>query len=667
VITSFAQPDLAQAGADQTLCSKQTIIGAQGSGFTGNGLWTVLSGSGSISDVNAPAPTVTNLAIGQNQFIWTISSGICPSNSDTVSVLVKESPTVADAGQGQLTCDSTVSLDGNPPSAGTGVWSLLSGSATIVTPSQNNTVVNSLAVGGNTFVWTISTTDCPASSDTVVITRLPSPSPAQAGIDQSVCGNQSVLSASNPASGFGEWNVLSGTALFADSTAASSAVSGLGDGVNLLTWTVSNGLCPSEIDTVSITVTLPPVQANAGPDQNICDSVTVMAANPVNSGAAWFTVQGTGDFSAIDQNNATVTGLSIGQNMFIWSISSGAGCPPSIDTVIVTRIAKPTAANAGSDQSLCDDSTTVSGNTPLVGTGIWTLVSGTGTIANPGSSSTAITGLGSGENVFAWSISNGSCLIRSDSVKINTQPALVANAGPSRLTCTDTVRLNAVPVVSPATGSWSQVSGSGSLVNSSQPNALVTGLTEGVSIYKWTVTNGTCPEVSDTIRVFRAPNSLSLGQDTTICADSTLSIDLGNLYNFVVWQDGSTNPLYTIDTAGVFHVTVTTLTGCTYSDTIVVGLTICTSVDPLQASAANVSVWPNPFHDGFHLDVKGFGGGEVRYSLFSINGVQILSDKAYGQPGLIEKEIRPGQLPSGMYILEVSLGDRKERMKLVLK
>ena len=667
VITSFAQPDLAQAGADQTLCSNQTIIGAQGSGFTGTGLWTVLSGSGSISDVNAPTPTVTSLAIGLNQFIWTISNGICPSNSDTVSVLVKESPTVANAGEGQLTCDSTVSLDGNPPSAGTGVWSLLSGSATIVTPSQNNTVVNSLAVGGNTFVWTISTTDCPASSDTVVITRLPSPSPAQAGIDQSVCGNQTVLSASNPASGFGEWNVLSGTALFADSTSASSAVSGLGDGVNLLTWTVSNGLCPSEIDTVSITVTLPPVQANAGPDQNICDSVTVMAANPVNSGAVWFTVQGTGDFSAIDQNNATVTGLSIGQNTFIWSISSGAGCPPSTDTVIITRIGKPTIANVGADQTLCDDSTTVSGNTPLVGTGIWTLVSGTGTIANPGSSSTAITGLGSGENVFAWSISNGSCLISSDSVKINTQPALVANAGPSRLTCTDTVRLNAVPVISPATGSWSQVSGSGSLVNPSQPNALVTGLTEGVSIYKWTVTNGTCPEVSDTIRVFRAPNSLSLGQDTTICADSTLSIDLGNLYNFVVWQDGSTNPLYTIDTAGVFHVTVTTTTGCTYSDTIVVGLTICTSVDPLQASAADVSVWPNPFHDGFHLDVKGFGGGEVRYSLFTINGVQILSDKAYGQPGLIEKEIRPGQLPSGMYILEVSLGDRKERMKMVLK
>ncbi|HOY97328.1 MAG TPA: T9SS type A sorting domain-containing protein, partial [Catalimonadaceae bacterium] len=172
---------------------------------------------------------------------------------------------------------------------------------------------------------------------------------------------------------------------------------------------------------------------------------------------------------------------------------------------------------------------------------------------------------------------------------------------------------------------------------------------------------------SDTIRVFRAPNSLSLGHDTTICADSTLSIDLGNLFNFVVWQDGSTSPLYTIDTAGVFHVTVTTTTGCTYSDTIVVGITICTSVDPLQASAANVSVWPNPFQDGFHLDVKGFGGGEVRYSLYTINGVQILSDKAYGQPGLIEKEIHPGRLPSGMYILEVSLGDRKERIKLVLK
>ncbi|HPI11071.1 MAG TPA: CARDB domain-containing protein [Catalimonadaceae bacterium] len=667
VITSFEQPSLAQAGADQSLCTDQTTIGGQGSNFSGSGLWTILSGTGVVSDVNVASPTVTNLSVGLNQFVWTLSNGICPSNFDTISVLVKESPTVADAGQGQLTCDSSVSLDGNLPVVGTGVWTLLSGSAIITSPSQNNTVVTSLPAGESKFVWTITTAECPASSDTVIITRLPSPSQAQAGSDQSVCGNQTVLSASNPASGNGEWNVISGTALFGDSTSASTAVSGLSDGVNLLTWTVSNGLCPSTTDTVSITVTLPPVQANAGPDQIICDSVTVMAANPVTSGSAWFTVQGTGDFSAIDQNNASVTGLSIGQNTFIWSISSGAGCPPSVDSVVITRIAGPTAANAGADQSVCDDSTTVIGNTPLVGTGIWTLVSGTGAFSNPGSSSTAITGLGAGQNVFVWSISNGICQISSDSVTISTLPTLVADAGPSRLTCTDSVRLNAVPVLLPATGSWSMVTGSGTVVNPSQPNALVTGLTDGVSIYMWTVANGTCPEVSDTIRVFRAPNSLSLGHDTTICADSTLSIDLGNLFNFVVWQDGSTSPLYTIDTAGVFHVTVTTTTGCTYSDTIVVGITICTSVDPLQASAANVSVWPNPFQDGFHLDVKGFGGGEVRYSLYTINGVQILSDKAYGQPGLIEKEIHPGRLPSGMYILEVSLGDRKERIKLVLK
>ena len=61
-------------------------------------------------------------------------------------------------------------------------------------------------------------------------------------------------------------------------------------------------------------------------------------------------------------------------------------------------------ANAGPDQTICATSTTLAGNTPTVGTGIWSLVSGSGTITTPSSPSSGVTGLGVGANTFRWTI-----------------------------------------------------------------------------------------------------------------------------------------------------------------------------------------------------------------------------------------------------------------------
>ena len=79
-------------------------------------------------------------------------------------------------------------------------------------------------------------------------------------------------------------------------------------------------------------------------------------------------------------------------------------------TVTITRDQTPTASNAGPNQTQCETATaTLAGNTATVGTGLWTLVSGTGTITTPTSPTSGITALGYGANVFRWTISNGHC------------------------------------------------------------------------------------------------------------------------------------------------------------------------------------------------------------------------------------------------------------------
>jgi hypothetical protein len=78
----------------------------------------------------------------------------------------------------------------------------------------------------------------------------------------------------------------------------------------------------------------------------------------------------------------------------------------------------PQRANAGPDQSLCSGSTTsLLANTAIVGTGVWTVVSGSGNFADANSPNTTVTNIGLGANVYRWTLQNGECT-NSDEVVI---------------------------------------------------------------------------------------------------------------------------------------------------------------------------------------------------------------------------------------------------------
>lgn len=86
-------------------------------------------------------------------------------------------------------------------------------------------------------------------------------------------------------------------------------------------------------------------------------------------------------------------------------------CSRSLNNTFKITVNPVTVANAGANQSLsCGTTTaTLAGNTATVGTGIWTKVSGNGSITTPSDPTSGVTGLTSGLAVFKWSITNGSC------------------------------------------------------------------------------------------------------------------------------------------------------------------------------------------------------------------------------------------------------------------
>jgi hypothetical protein len=102
---------------------------------------------------------------------------------------------------------------------------------------------------------------------------------------------------------------------------------------------------------------------------------------------------------------------------FTYNSGGGTGI---VSTVTVDVYAEPTVSIAGGDQQLCGvTQTTLAANTPVVGTGQWYFVSGTGgSLSDASSESSTINGTGGFTYELEWVISNGSCESR-DTVEID--------------------------------------------------------------------------------------------------------------------------------------------------------------------------------------------------------------------------------------------------------
>ncbi len=75
---------------------------------------------------------------------------------------------------------------------------------------------------------------------------------------------------------------------------------------------------------------------------------------------------------------------------------------------------------------------------------------------------------------------------------------------------------------------------------------------------------------TDTIKIMTTAEGINLGPDFSICPGDTAVLNPGSGYFQYNWQDGSTMEEYSVYSPGTYWVEVTTITGCTATDTIVV-------------------------------------------------------------------------------------------------
>ncbi len=256
-ITLCAKPDESLAGDDQALCNQSFTTLTGNDPLVGTGMWSVVQGTANILTPSSPVSQVTGLLPNESVTLaWTISNGFCPAQVDEVIISNSDSTSAAFAGDDLTVCDTGFFLSAEIPLLGTGEWSLLYGSGTIVDPFDPHSNFSNAPYGTEIgFEWTVRNGGCPSKSDTVVITTASKLDDPFAGTDKVYCDLPLVLleaSIPGPGKAKGHWSLYSGEGVIADPDAPSTSVTDLGIGKNVFVWTVSNGFCPSKSDTVSI-------------------------------------------------------------------------------------------------------------------------------------------------------------------------------------------------------------------------------------------------------------------------------------------------------------------------------------------------------------------------------------------------------------------------------
>lgn len=556
------------AGADKSVCDNNAVVVLSDATGAGTVTWTSLNPSPGSFNNSAPFSarnpqytlSASEISAGSATLVMAMVTGTCLPEYDTVVVTVTPQP-IVDAGPPLSVCvnNPTVTLSGSVSTATPApLWTVVSGTTGTFSASGNVnstfTATSPVAGGTTTLRLSLTVAGCNPVTDDVVITYTPSPvvTITSASTVTACETNPNIpVSASftAPATGVTWTRIGSGVggSFLPDANSASTtyvpSTADLTNGTVTLRATSSGqGNCNAVNSTTDVVVTFTdPPTAEAGTALPVCEN----NATPVSlsgsfsasvTGQSWTSSSGcSGCFSSTSILNPTYTpsATDIANGTVLLTLSSTGGpngCLPVSDTVRISIIRAPTV-NAGPDLIVCTNANSVAlnGSSTNGGTLAWTILTGSGTVANPAAAVTSY-------NISATDKTNGTVLLQlsaagfnpcasvTDQVLISFTTLPVVDAGPNRSIC-----MNDTPFqldASGSVGSWSTAESGVTIANPSLANTMVTvspvpASFPEVKTFTYTAAAAAgCPAVSDFVDITLLPAPTVTASAPPFCASA---------------------------------------------------------------------------------------------------------------------------------------------------
>lgn len=314
---------------------------------------SLIANSNGMIIVNAlDTGSYTNIQIGITGCSFTTIN-----NFEIVNPPAPSAPTI---GNHVSFCSNNISAITAPVAAG-GIINWYSDVALTSLINTGSSYSPSAFVGQQTFYITETINGCESIPAPILVTINEQPTVSFAGDSITTCLTQINLAANVPQVGLGNWSIISGTAVVTNEADPTSLVN-LSDGVNILSWSISNGVCP--VSTSQVRVNVVPMQLSATILSNdICDKGNGKVAlsqiggiAPVNY--AW---------PNLSDSGSVQTNLSSG----IYSVTAtdSQGCVSSFSFVLPTE--NTALVDAGVDR-LINAGDSVFFNLQQQGTYLWT-------------------------------------------------------------------------------------------------------------------------------------------------------------------------------------------------------------------------------------------------------------------------------------------------------
>ena len=529
-------------GMDTTLCLGQTItLDAQNPGY--NYLWQDGS-TASTFLVNSPG----------TYFVEVSDLNSTCTGYDTIVVDYITNPDLAGNDSIIQLCESDGIIDLetylNGNNTTTGQWIdvnnlvLLTGSTINTTTTGSGTFNVSFAVG--------TSAQCPDTASFTIIIGLDNIN-IDLGIDTTLCLGETVtLDALNPGADF-VWQDASTNSTFTVNTGGTYFVEVSNNSTTCLGY-----------DTIVVDYITAPDLAGNDSIINLCelegivDLETYLNGNNTTTGQ-WTDVNNLGLLTG-STINTTISGSGTFNISFITGLTT-----PCSDTANFTIVVAPdnVAVDLGVDQTLCLGETLV----------LDALNPGADFVWQDGSTNSTFT-VNTGGTYFVGLSYNGIGCSGQDTIVIDyiTAPDLAGSDSIIELCELEGIvdletYLNGNNTT---TGQWTDVNNLGLLTGST-----INTTTSGSGTFNISFITGLTTPCSDTANftiVVGADNvNVDLGTDVTLCLGETLVLDPLNPGADFVWQDGSTNSTFTVNTGGTYFVEVDNNTDiCHGYDTIVV-------------------------------------------------------------------------------------------------